>query len=43
VANDLTLYTNPMSCGRIDRWMLAEPPALTRANQLDNALAATLG
>lgn len=72
MSNDLTLYTNPMSRGRIARWMLEETgasygvevltfddsihsaayravnpmakvPAIRHANQLDNALAATLG
>ena len=43
MANDLPLYTNPMSRGRIARWMLGERPALARANQLDDTLAATLG
>ena len=36
---DLTFYTNPMSRGRIARWMLEE----TRAGALDDALAATPG
>lgn len=35
MADDLTLYTNPMSRGRIARWMLEEVGATYRAEYID--------
>ena len=35
MADDLTLYTNPMSRGRIARWMLEEVGVSYRTEYLD--------